>query len=211
MSALRVALVSLSAAVVTAACAAGQHAQTAEETPSVPGAGTQLGSISINNAVLHAPAGPAWQTGSDVPLTVYIANNGNAADTLTSVSSSAFPGGWSVVATSSVPTPAASSSVNPYTSSSAPAPTNGTPQTIGPQRAIGFSIQNTGVATATSVRTLLLKGLANASSPLYAGTEVKVTFTFAKAGRTTLDVPVEQTTNPSQQVLPTLSGPTPAE
>jgi hypothetical protein len=206
VSALRVALVALSAAVLTAACAAGQQAQTANEKPSIDGTQGSVGSIQLDNVALHTPPSNSYAAGDSVPMSVYIANNGTTADTLTGVTSTAFTG-WSVVATSSVPTGSASASASPSglgappASTSASAPASGPAQQVGAGLAVGLGQTNLDGDGKGSDETLLLTGLADKSSPLYPGMTVKVTFTFAKAGQTTLTVPVRIGSTPNTQTL----------
>jgi copper(I)-binding protein len=75
------------AAVLTAGCAAGQIAQTAEELPGVPGAQATVGPISLHNITVAYPNGGVYQAGSTARLNFVIANTGLKADQLLSVSS----------------------------------------------------------------------------------------------------------------------------
>jgi hypothetical protein len=189
VSALRAALVALSAAFLTAACAAGQQAQTANEKPSLDGTQGMIGSLQLEGVAMHSPDGTSYVAGSSVPLSIYIANNGQSADTLTNVTSTAFSG-WDIVSTPAVqvtPAPGA-------------APATGTTKAIGAGSAVGLGIANLTASTG-SPETLVLTGLAKKSAPLYPGTAVKITFTFAKAGSTTLTVPVQVSKDPNHQTL----------
>jgi copper(I)-binding protein len=192
VSALRAALVALSAAFLTAACAAGQDAQTANEKPSLDGTQGSVGSIQLEGVALHSPPGSSYPASSNVPMSVYIANNGQSADTLTSVTSTAFSG-WDVVATPSVQVSAAAGAT--------PAPASGSPQQIGPGAALGFGLTDLTATGTGSATTLVMMGLAKTSAPLYPGMAVKITFTFAKAGQTTLTVPIHLSVNPPLQTL----------
>jgi copper(I)-binding protein len=189
VSAIRVALVAVAAAAVTAACAAGQDAQTANERPSVDGTQGIVGDVHLEDVSIHAPAGNAYQYGADAPLTLYIANNGATTDTLVNVTSAAFTG-WTIqqgAATVSTGTPTASPS----------AP-------VSPGAATAFSQTNIGMGNETSPETLLLTGLAHGSAPLYPGSSIPITLSFAKAGQITLDVPVELSSTPNQATIPPL-------
>jgi hypothetical protein len=180
---------------LTSACAAGQHAQTAEEKPTLDGTYGSVGKIQIEGVALHAPDGGAsYPSGASVPLAAYIVNNGNSADKLVKVESSAFSGGWDVVSTPSLSSKPASGS------------TNGRPQTVGAGSAVAFGLQDLSPSGAGSPESLVLRGLTKQNAPLFPGTAVKVTFTFANAGQTTLTVPVELSSNPPQQTLPGGSG-----
>lgn len=198
VSAFRAALVAASAAVLTAACAAGQHAATAEQQPALDGTQGQVGSIELEGVSLHAPTQPAYAPGSDVAMTVYIVNNGHTGDTLTKVTSPAFPGGWDVVAADSMSAGAgAPSSTTP---SAAASPATGTPLLVGAGAAVGLGLTQLDSQGGRSTQVLVLKGLSG--KPLYPGTTVQITFTFANAGAATLSVPVQITTTPNSQTLP---------
>ncbi len=202
MSRFRVALVAACAAggaLLTAACGAGQIAATANEKPAVDATNGGVGKIQIVGVALRSPTGKSYASGASVPLTAYIVNNGESADKLVKVSSAEF-GGWDVVSTPSLlagPSGAPSASTQPAT--------NGAPQTIGAGSAVGFGLQNLSASGAGSPESLVLRGY-KGPQPLFPGTAVKVTFTFANAGQTTLTVPVELTNAPNGQTLPAVSG-----
>lgn len=181
-----VAVCATGAALLTGACAAGQVAQTAEEKPALDGTYGQVGKIQLDGVAFRAPSGPSYAGGSSVPLTAYIVNNGQSADRLVKIQSSAFTGGWDVVSTPSLlagpsgaPTPARAGA------------TNGRPQQIPAGSAVAFGMQNLSASGAGSPESLVLLGLAKQSSPLFPGSAIKVTFTFEKAGQATLTVPVQ--------------------
>jgi copper(I)-binding protein len=192
VSALRVALVALSAAVLTAACAVGQDAQTANELPSVDATSGSVGSIQLEDVALHTPDSASYPAGSNVPMSVYIVNNGEQPDTLTSVTSTAFTG-WDVVATPAV-------QVSPAAGATS-APASGSPQQIGAGAAVDFGLTGLTDNDTGSANTLVMMSLASKSAPLFPGTAIKITFTFAKAGQTTLTVPVQVSTKPNTQTL----------
>ena len=179
VSAFRAALVALGATVLTAACAAGQQAQTSVEKPTLDGTQGQVGNIQLEGVVLHPPTGTSYSSGASVPLSVYIVNSGQTSDKLTDVSSPAFSG-WSV-------TSAAFSSSR--TGKSAPA--------IRPGSAVGFGMRNLTPTGGGSPRSIVLSGLSDKNAPLFPGNSVRVTFTFAKAGQTTLTVPVALSEQPN--------------
>lgn len=206
MSAVRAALAALSAVVLTAACAAGQKAETALEKPTLDGTEGHVGEMSLVNVSLQSPAGSSYARGADVAMTVYIANAGDSDEKLTNVSSPAFTG-WSIVPTSSLTntasaTPLPATSTSPA-SSAAPAQ----PVTIKADSAVGLGLSNIGTGNGTSRRTLVLHGLAGSDAPLTPGMAVKVTFTFDKAGQATLTVPVHLSSEPYSQTLPGTASP----
>jgi hypothetical protein len=201
VSALRAALVALSAAVLTAACAAGQQAQTGREKPTIDGTEGSVGNIKLVNVSLHTPTGTSYAAGANVPMTVYIANSGASDDTLTDVTSTEFPGGWQVVSTSSLTGDASTPAASPSPSSSGAA-SGGASLPIAAGSAVGLGISGLNTGDGKSKQTLVLEGLAKQGAPLTPGMAVKITFTFANAGQTTLTVPVQLSTTPNEQTLP---------
>jgi copper(I)-binding protein len=194
VSGFRAALVALGAAVLTAACAAGQQAQTAEEKSSVDATQGGVGKIQLVGVAMRAPSGTSYASGSSVPLIAYIVNNGQTSDQLVKIASTAFKG-WSVVPSKSVTT-----ATSGATTAAGPA------QTIGAGSALGFGLQNLTPSGAGSPKTIMLSGLA---MRLYPGSSIKITFSFANAGDATLTVPVQEGNAPNGQTLPVESG-TPA-
>lgn len=195
-----VAVCAAGGALLTAACGAGQIAATANEKPAVDATNGGVGKIQIVGVALRSPSGKSYASGASVPLTAYIVNNGESADKLVKVSSAEFGGGWDVVSTPSLlagPSGAPSASTQPVT--------NGSPQTIGAGSAVGFGLQNLSASGAGSPESLVLLGY-KGPQPLFPGTAVKVTFTFANAGQTTLTVPVQLTDAPNGETLPAVSG-----
>jgi copper(I)-binding protein len=170
-------MIAACAVLLTAGCATGQDAQTAEEVPSLDGTQGQVGDMILNAVALRTPSGASWAPGASVSLTAHITNNGQGTDSLTSISSSSFPKGWTVV---------------PFDESAAGGSTPG-PQRIGPGNAIGYGFENLTSEGAHSPNKIYLLGLTNR---LYPGMSVKVSFTFAKAGSTTLTVPVQLPNEP---------------
>jgi hypothetical protein len=208
VSVLRAALVAICATALTAACAAGQQAATADEKPTLDGTQGSVGQIHLVAVALHTPTGASsYPAGADVPLSVYIANSGTGPDQLTNITSTAFPGGWNVVSTSSLPSASGSPSATPLpqpsgSASSAAAPSTGPTQSIGAGSSLGFGFTDLTPEGSASPKTLLLMGLASSDAPLTPGMSVKVTFTFAKAGQATLTVPVQLSKEPYDATLP---------
>lgn len=196
-----VAVCATGCALLTGACAAGQVAATADEKPSIDGTNGGVGKIKIVGVALRAPSGTSYPIGASVPLTAYIANNGESADKLVKVSSPSFPGGWDVVSTPSLVAGQSGASSSP----AATGTTNGRPQTIGAGSAVGFGLQNLSPSGAGSPESLVLLGY-KGSGPLYPGNAVTVTFTFADAGQTTMSVPVQIGNAPSGQTVPAPTG-----
>lgn len=76
-------------AAAVAGCSAGQITQTDAHLAAVNGDQGSAGPLRISNAELAFPEGDArhWAAGSDVPLSMSIANNGSAGDELQSITS----------------------------------------------------------------------------------------------------------------------------
>lgn len=78
------------AALALAGCSAGQITQTGAQMAAVNGEQASAGQLQISDAKLAFPEGDArhWSTGSDVPLSMSIANNSGKDDVLQSVTTS---------------------------------------------------------------------------------------------------------------------------
>jgi copper(I)-binding protein len=203
-AAIRTVSAAVGVAVLCAACAAGQHAATAEEKPTLDGTQGHAGKMQLEGVAFRAPTpGKSYPAGASVPLMASIVNNGQTADKLVRVSSTEFPGGWNVVSTPST-------LAGPSGASSAPSTgtTNGQPVKIGSGLAVSYGLQNLSASGAGSPESIVLLGW-KGPDPLFPGMSVKVTFSFANAGDTTLTVPVQLTNAPNGQTLPEQSG-TPA-
>ena len=186
--------VAVAAALLTASCAAGQHAQTADIVGAIDGTYGQVGTMSLDGVAIHAPSGMSYAADSNAPLGVTIVNEGMAADTLVSVTSPAFSG-WGIVDNAAASTTSAVSNAD-------------TGLTIEPGTAQRLSLADLGGSASASPRTLLLMKLTSSSAPLFPGTTVDVTFRFASAGTTTLHVPVQITASPDDATVPAESGST---
>jgi copper(I)-binding protein len=79
----------VAAAATISGCAAGQVSQTADQVSSVDGGVGNVGPIGIRNALLATPAAGSYSKGADVPVLLWLTNTGMAADTLSSVSTTA--------------------------------------------------------------------------------------------------------------------------
>ena len=175
------------AAIGLTACGAGQHAATAIDKPAIAGTGGSIGSIKLLNVSVQAPnisgrptGDKFYAAGDNAPLTLTMVNSGHNADTLTSVTSTAFST-WGIVSTPLV-TVASSG-------------TGSTSQVIAPQTSVALGLTDLGVGNGSSPNTLVMGGLKGAN--LYPGSVVPITFTFANSGSVTLQVPVDLTGSPT--------------
>jgi copper(I)-binding protein len=171
------AIVAAGAVLACASCAAGQNAATAEEVPSIDGTNATVGDMQLEGVAIQAPSGSSYAAGSSAPLALAIVNNGDSADTLTAVTSPAFSG-WGIAKT-------AAAAAQP------------TPTSIPAGSSLRLGLHNLGASSSSSTETLVLSALAKGSSPLFPGGSVSITFRFAKAGSTTLTVPVQLSTTPN--------------
>jgi copper(I)-binding protein len=180
-------------ALVSSACAVGQHAATATDRPAIDGTIAQVGSIKLENISVQAPnigsrpTGTAfYQPGDNAPMTLILVNNSHSSDTLTSVTGPFTS--WAVVPTGSVADEAALK-------------TGSTSQPVGPGGSVALGLSNLGVGTGVSPETLVLIAL-KGTGKLYPGSEVRLTFTFANAGKVTVSVPVQLSAQPNDVSVP---------
>jgi copper(I)-binding protein len=177
---------------LTASCAAGQHAQTAEVVPAIDGTHGTIGKVVLDGVSIRPPTGSSYAAGSTVQLSMTLVNNGAEPDTLVNVTSPAFTG-WGIVDNADAASATASSGAD-------------TGLTIDAGAAQRLSLAGGGVSSQASPRTLVLTGLASKSAPLFPGNSVDLTFRFANAGTTTLHVPVQLTPTPNDATLPAQTG-----
>jgi copper(I)-binding protein len=200
----------LGATLLTASCAAGQHAASAQEHPSINGTNAEVGSIDLRAVAVVAPSSQCYRPGADAPLTMSIVNTGRQPDSLTGVSSPRFSS-YTVAKTADDLAPASGTGdcASPSASasgsaSSAPAQPAAAPQTVAPGKALQLGLMDTGttdpgVPTAPIVVLSGLKG-----GPLYPGESIPVTFSFADAGQVTLQIPVQLSAAPNNSVIPSV-------
>jgi copper(I)-binding protein len=222
-----VGLVALVAALTTASCTQGQHAQTAKESPAIDGTNASIGSIDLRDVAIVAPStGPSYPVGSSAELTMVIVNNGSADDNLvgvtsTSAASVVLYGNGSDASSALTESPAApSASSSPSTSASSSASSSASGSSAAPS-GVGVSTSPSGPSSlsfplaipAGERVTLGLTGtdkafvIAGLMTSLYPATQIPITFTFQNAGTITIVVPVQLTSGgASRLVVPSLSG-----
>jgi copper(I)-binding protein len=199
--------VAVVATLLTSACAAGQKAQTANETPAIDGAGTSVGTIQLRDVAIKSPSsGPAYPAGAAAEVQLVVVNTGTTDDTLVGLSTPAAAAS-TLFATSSdaqlalSPSPSPSPSTTSTTPSGAPSVNPGLSSLSVPA---GRRIP---VGISTTDKVLVLTGI---TKTLYAGTMVQISFSFSKAGTITLAVPVQLTDSASLTPL-TIPAGTPTE
>jgi hypothetical protein len=202
------------AALLTSACAAGQHAQSAAEQGSVDGTKAQVGQVTLGALAIESPDnGIAYERGSNARVKVVIVNSGQRADTLTSITSPAITG-WGAFANASdasayaaaqaaAGAPSSDSAAPSAPSSDSAAPSGSTgPQ---PQKSIEIAAHSRvqfgtdQVEGGTPNRVLVLNGL---KTTLHSGMTISVTFTFERAGTVTAQVPVQLSKEAQTSVIP---------
>jgi copper(I)-binding protein len=189
-------------------CAAGQNAQTVEQTPSIDGVQAEAGNIAIRAAGIAAPeSGSSYAKGSDAPLRMVIINRGTAADKLVSVTSTVaggarFSAGSSASPVASGSGQASSSAADSSAVSASPSASSSVPAASASGSATGSSSasQNTPIDLAgrqsvqigigTGGPSVTLTGL---TADLFPAQPVPVTLTFASGASVTVIVAVQLT------------------
>ncbi len=193
-------------ALLTSACAAGQHASTAEQLPSLDGANGSVGSINLRGIAIEAPSGTTayYPVGSDLAVKLVLVNNGTRGDRLISISSPAVTD-WGSFATTSdasaVIEAHSSPSASPSKTRSGRANPSGTTIPL-PTPAQSIAID---AGSRTSWGTPESKGallLTHTTKPLYPGATIPLTFQFENAGSVTLAVPIALSRSAYTSVLP---------
>ncbi len=210
-SARRIGIGALTVAVLTlTGCAAGQHAQTADEVPVVDGVMANAGPVALRAVTVAPPTDNSFPANGDAPMQMVIINDGTADDQLESVTTSAAS---QVRFFSSLP--AADSSAPASTDSSSPETTPSETPSGGESSSSTSSSSTADVGTIQSINLpmgratsigytpdlpqIQLHGL---TSQLFPSESFPITFQFAKAGSVTFTVSVHLAPGPSS--TPTL-------
>ena len=210
------AALALVAGVALAGCAAGQHAQTAEQRPTVDGTNVDLGSLAIRDVSVEYPPQGVYEKGSDARLQMVVVNTGQSSDalvevrtevaekvtitaageeaaaptpTLTAPPPSESPSGTgSPTATAENPSPSVTGE-SEEPSGSASATASATPSaTPGEAAAVSIPIPRNGlVSFRDDGPTVLLTGLTRQLRPAQV---VRVTLVFRNAGEVDLTIAV---------------------
>jgi hypothetical protein len=215
-------ILAASAALLSAGCAAGQHAATAEETPAIDGAaGTNVGNIQIRSVSIAAPSsGTSYPAGANADLIVTFVNNGAQADHLTGIASTNITGWTTFASAADADEAAADAAIQAATAgSSAPESPADSGSAAGsdstsasgsasssPSSSPNGSSQSVTIPPGTAVafgvpstqQVLVLEGIKPTApnTALYTASNVSLTFTFADAGTATILVPVQITSSP---------------
>ena len=170
------------AALLTAGCTAGQRAQTANEQETLDGTTVRVGQyITLGALSLETPKdGTSWSGGSNVPISAVVVNSGRTDDKLVSITSPAITS-WG-----------AFPSVFQAQQASAQSTTAPEPVTLPAQSHVAFG-------SSGGTRVLVVTGI---KAPLFPGSSIPLTFTFATAGTVTAQVPVHLSSSPHTSVVP---------
>jgi hypothetical protein len=169
-----VAAAGLAAAMLMTGCAAGQHAQTSNQTPAIDGVGADSGQIGIRAAAIAAPeTGPNFPAGSDATLKLVMVNSGTSTVALAAVSTTAAQH-----VTLGLNGPAETANTSTSTGATTIAiPSSGTVQ-------VGFSALGPTIT------------LSHLNQTLYPAQSVPVVFTFTNGAKISTTLPVQITSNP---------------
>lgn len=205
----------LIAPVALSACSAGQVNQTSAQSRDKVGATARIGNITLRQVELAFPSGGSYAAGSDAVLNAAIVNEGDASDTLVSITGdgfagvtvtgtgaqATFPTGGAAAAatgTSAAPTESATGTSGAEasgTETSGAATTTAAPlPSEGPSSDVGIKIPgNTVIYLGQNAPHVSLSDL---SQSMNAAQAMKVTFTFQRAGAVTLEVLVASPSSP---------------
>jgi copper(I)-binding protein len=210
-------LLAVAATLLTASCAAGQHAASAQETPAIDGVTGHLGSMQLHAVAIVSPDTACVLPGGDAALTFVLVNTGKSADALSAVSSPRFASSVAVATADDLAeyakadagtgscgnTAAPTATSTPSADASLPAAAG--EQTVPPHQSLPLGVYDAGT-NAPGVPTepiVLLRGLKG--GPLYPGSSIPVTFSFNSAGSVTLQVPVQVSVVPNNSIVPSVT------
>jgi hypothetical protein len=189
------------ALVALGGCAAGQIAQTAEETPAVDGVSVDIGSMNVRAVAVVAPTQPSYPQGGNAPLQLVLVNSGPQTDTLRTVTTDVATGATfypsvlamrSAIGVGGSSSPTAGGGTSSATGTSRPAGPTLTGITVRPGQRVSIGLADTDAA-------LLLTDL---RTPLFPAQSFHVTFGFANSGSGTFAIAVHLGATPSNR--PTL-------
>lgn len=189
----------LAATLATAACAAGQVAETAQEKATLDGTNVNVGDIALRALSVQTPDAANYPVGSNPLVSVVLVNNGQSADKLVSISSS-VAGSWGSFS-NQAEVPASGSAATPADATSGGSTDSTAAVTIPPGASTAFGVPQ------ADGKVLALLGT---KKVLYPGTEISITFDFAKAGSKSFVVPIQISDSntgsyhPAPSYLPTL-------
>lgn len=173
--------IALGAVVGLTGCAAGQQAETSQQEADIPGNNAEVKNMAIANATMTYPRGEAvYPKGATAPIDVVLINEALQSDRLLSVSSP-YAASGRISGTTTIPggTRLYSDGVPP---GSAPGPR--------PAAEPGGSGPLDPAPVGPVQRPQVNIALVGLTQPIRPGVTIPITFTFARAGATTVQVPI---------------------
>jgi copper(I)-binding protein len=214
----------LIAPVALSACSAGQLNQTSAQNRDKVGVTARVGDLTLREVELAYPQAGSYSPGDDAVLNGAIVNDGTAADTLVSITGQGFTGvdvtgtgaqasaasgtaspTAAAATTTAATTTAAGTSAGATTGTTTGATTGATTTgavstttaalpTEAPSNDVGISIPgNSAIFLGQNAPHVTLTGL---TQPLNAAQNLRLTFTFQRAGAVTIDVLVANPSTP---------------
>jgi copper(I)-binding protein len=181
---------------VLGGCAAGQDAQTAEETPVVDGVSANVGDIALRAVAVAPPPNNSHAKGSDATLQLVIVNGGSTDDQLTGVSTLAATQ-VRMFANAQAASPGVTSALPGATSASPGSPTTISRVNLPAGLAVPFGYS-------PDQPVIQLHDL---TEQLFPAQTIQLTFQFGKAGMVTFTAAVHlapgPSTTPREDVRPT--------
>jgi copper(I)-binding protein len=213
------------ALLVLGGCAAGQRAQTAEQTPVVDGVSANAGPIALRAVTVTAPTDDNYAEGGDATLQLVIVNDSRTDDELTGVATPEAPevrlfanqadaastpslSSSSTGSTSETPSATGSTSPSPTaatgstsetpsaTGSTSPSPTAATTRS-GPATLMSIALPAGRAVSVGYTPDLPVIQLHGLTRQLFPAQTFPITFTFGKAGAVTFTVAVHLAPGPS--------------
>lgn len=210
-SARRIGIGALAVAVLTlTGCAAGQHAQTADEVPVVDGVMANAGPIALRAVTVAAPPADSFPVNGDAPMELVIINDGAADDQLEGVTTSAanevrFFSSLPATDTSAATSSDSSSAESTPSETPASGSSSSSSSDVGTIQSINLPMgRATSIGYTPDLPQIQLHGL---TSRLFPAESFPITFQFARAGSVTFTVSVHlapgPSSTPSLDVAPT--------
>jgi copper(I)-binding protein len=200
-------VVAIGVTLLTAGCATGQDAMTANESPVIDGATANIGDMGLHVVLVATPPNRSYAIGEDAPVKLVLVNNGHTDDSLTSVSAPAFA---SAALFESGSIAGAQSLADAAANASTPGAAIGSIASIDVKAGMSVGVGQRNEQPSILLRSLTAKG-AGEDKGLFPGESIPVTFTFKEAGVVTVIVPVELSKIPNTASIPPVTSSAGAE
>lgn len=197
-------------ALLATACSSGQVAQTATQVITAEGANATRGGVALRAVLIPTPAQGTYKTGEPAPLYLAISTEEGTSDTLVAVTSHAAASVALVrspfgASGSASPSASRASSASPSSPAGTPSATPAATPSAVPSASPGA--EDAGLKIGDGTLIVLGQGvsyleLQDLTADLRPGDTVSVTFSFARAGDITLNVPVATPDTPGSRLKP---------